>query len=339
MIRSVIALMLASAAVALALKEDKTLDWPYSPGTASYALGNNFGPYQHYVGYAPYYHDGIDILAGKPNRPVYAIASGTVMRVETEDEFYSGIVIGTPGEGSPGYEYWHLRSDSITFALGQSVTAGERIGEVVDWKVPDNFDHIHLSKVVGVGRGRLWTGTEIAGDPLADLHPVPDTTAPTIEQLDGKRPFRFSDDGTGRYLAPTALKNSVDIIVRIGDRIDGSPWKLAPHRVDWKVEPAQTGAPIIAPLLLDGRLGAGDDVVATLYRNDNTVRSAGDYTTREFSFVLTHAHVNRPVVTAHRTGAWNTRTVANGLYTVRVVATDRAGNEAVATQSVTVDNR
>jgi hypothetical protein len=339
MSRAFLALTLALAAATVAAPRSGTLDWPYSPGTASYAIGNNFGPYQHYQGYDPYYHNGIDILAGSPGRPVYAIASGIVMRVVTNDDFNSGIVIGTPGDGSPGYAYWHLHRDSIKFAVNQSVTAGDKIGEVVDWDIPDAFDHIHLCKVEGVGKGKVWTTHEIAGDPLADLHPIPDTTKPVIEPLDGTRPFRFSDDATGQYLAGSALKGSVDVIARIGDKVDGHPWKLAPHRVSWTVTPAQAGAPLRVPLLLDGALGAPNDVLATLYRNDATVRSAGDYETREFSFVLTHAHQNRPVVIGHRNGAWNTGSVPNGVYTVRVVAADRAGNEGVATQTVTINNR
>ena len=311
------------------------IGWPYSPHGQAYPIGNSYGEYQRYDG-DPSFHDGVDILAGSP-RAVYALRDGTVTHLVTGLQLYSGIVIGEPRAGGTALLYWHLDGETIRPNLGETVAAGDYLGHVVEWPLAA-FTHIHLSHVMGDGEppGRY---SPAIGDPLAGLVPGTDANAPVIEQAAPGAQFLFCRDETDTYLGATALAGRVDIVARVHDRFNSTAWKLAPHALRWSVTDA-AGAVVAhgRPVVLDGRLGDAATVVRVLYKTDQTAQSLGDYENREFYVVVTNGTDDRPLTLAHGAGAWDTKALPNGVYTVTVEAVDRAGNRTRAQMPVTIHN-
>jgi sugar lactone lactonase YvrE len=204
---------------------------------------------------------------------------------------------------------------------GARFFAGETIGTV------NAFHHVHLN----VG----WPGEE--HNPLRfRLTQFQDNRPPTIRRS-GVRLFR--DDGTpfverrkGRLL----IDGLVQVIVDAWDQVDGNAprRRLGLYRLGYQVLD-KSGSP--APGFMTpretirfDRFGGGD-VARTVYAAGSGIPFFGGRSTR-FFYVVTNtlrdggAAVDR----------WDTRMLAPGDYTLRVLAADIAGNEAVANRDVAV---
>ena len=79
-------------------------------------------------------------------------------------------------------------------------------------------------------------------------------------------------------------------------------------------------------------------LVDLIYKEDSTCNTNGDYNSREFFYVITNSDGDQTYNAADQSESWNTVNVANGDYVVEVVARDVAGNQSVASMTVTVNN-
>ena len=75
-----------------------------------------------------------------------------------------------------------------------------------------------------------------------------------------------------------------------------------------------------------------------IYKEDSTCNTNGDYNSREFFYVVTNSDGDQTYNAADQNESWNTVNVANGDYVVEVVARDVAGNQSIASMTVTVNN-
>jgi hypothetical protein len=312
--------------------------WPYDPGNVTYQLGNNFGEYQNYGGSA-YYHDGLDILGGSP-RALYAVAGGTVTHVtDVGGGNYNGIMIGSPVAGGSGWLYWHIESSTLAVSVGDVVEAGDYLGDIVFWAT-SLFHHVHFSRVRGTG-GYPWAWYEAIGNPLDWLEPDGDNASPAFQAAGAGVDFLFCRNDTSTYLNPSSLNGQVDIIARISDKFGaGTTWDMAPSSINVRIDPSGGGAAVLDKNahFFHGALGTDSLVMPTVYKDDATADSRGDYSSRVFFFVVTNTDGTLGITAADAPSSWDTTAVADGNYVVTVTAWDLAGNEVSESMTVTVNN-
>lgn len=320
------------------------LPWPLAPNN-QHPIGNSYGEYQNYGG-SPYLHPGIDVL-GSPDQKVFAVADGVVKAVlTTSGQYHWRVAIGGPGSGtSSGHLYAHLQQSSITVNVGDTVSKGQLLGELVRWPT-SNFTHCHFNSLED--SGNQWFGDWLVPNNVhEDLEHANETSAPVFENARGNDLFAFCRNETSNYRDPNALKGKVDIIVHIGDKLD-SNWTCAVQTLRYSIYPVgNPGAPVV-----DNKLSVNFDMaldtygsgtidsflVDLFYKEDSTCNTDGDYNSREFFHILTNSNGDQVYDTSDQTEAWNTTTVPNGDYVVKVIAIDVAGNRATASMTVTVSN-
>lgn len=320
------------------------LPWPLAPNS-QHPIGNTYGEYQNYGG-SPYLHPGIDVL-GNPYQPVYAVADGVVKAVlTTSAQYHWRVAIGGPGSGTTtGHLYAHLRQSSITVNVGDTVTRGQLLGELVPWPT-SNFTHIHFNSLED--RGNQWFGDWLVPDNVhEDLAHVHETSGPVFENARGNDLFAFCRNETSTYLNPSSLRGKVDIIAHVGDQLN-SHWTCSVQTLRYSIYPVgNPGAPVVDNKLsvhfdmaLDTYASGSIDsfLVDLLYKEDSTCNTNGDYNSREFFHILTNSNGDRIYDSADQNEAWDTTAVPNGDYVVKAVAVDAAGNRATASMTVTVNN-
>ena len=204
---------------------------------------------------------------------------------------------------------------------GARFVAGETIGSV------NAFSHVHLN----VG----WPGEE--HNPLQFRLPqVEDHRPPTIRR-GGIRLLR--DDGapiTERKNGRVVVEGLVQIVVEAWDQVDGNARRrrLGPYRLGYQVlnkdgSPA-SGFAVPRETIVFDRF-AGRAAARTIYASGSGIPYFGRRSTR-FFYVVTNTLRNG--VAAE--GRWDTRSLPAGDYTLRVLAADFAGNEAIANRDLQV---
>lgn len=322
------------------------IPWPIGPSLSN-PIGNSYGEYQNYGG-LPYMHPGLDVL-GADLQPVYAVRGGEVKAIlTTSGDYHWRVAIGNaPGPGSSkGYLYAHI--DPATFAVdvGDFVTAGQYLGDLVPWPVP-GFTHTHFARIED--SGVVWNGDWLCTDnPQPDLMPQTDTSAPVFQSAIGSDPFAFCLNETSLYRDPEALSGQLDIIVRVSDVIDAGAWRCAVQELRYSIHPV--GAPQ-APLVddklavrfdmaLDTYQGGPIDpfLVDLFYKQDNTCPTEGDYGSREFYHILTNSNGDEIYDSVDVAEAWDTTVLPDGDYRIEVTAIDAAGNASQSSMVVTTSN-
>ena len=297
------------------------------------------------------FHFGIDI-AVRDDRPepgapkgrthrVYAIEGGTAYNVYDSDALSCRerrIWIGH-------FAYYHV--DAVV-APGQHVSAGQMIG----WTCTGEW-HVHLSEL---------TSGHVLVDPLhpgRKLAPYSDSRAPIIYPFAFTRPApmlwstphgSMRSPATGVPLAPDALTGTVDVRVRVSDPHSFHGWLARFPYLEMPLHPYRESLAVIR---------ASDG--ATLMRREVS-GPVFPYAEPLENHFAPGATANQRVVvcnTFHRSGKllvpcrgkywlhafgtssspyWDTRSVGNGWYFLRVTAWDATGNSATRAVEVRVRN-
>ena len=281
------------------------------------------------------------------DEPVYAVADGVVKAVlTTSGQYHWRVAIGGPGSGTTqGHLYAHLRQSSIAVNVGDTVVAGQYLGDLVPWPT-SNFTHVHFNSLED--RGNQWFGDWLVPNNVhEDLEHVHESSAPVFENARGNGLFAFCRNETSNYLNPNSLNGKVDIIAHVGDRLNSS-WTCSVQTLRYSIYPAgNPGAPVV-----DNKLSVHFDMaldtygsgtidgflVDLLYKEDSTCNTDGDYNSREFFHILTNSNGDRIYDAADQNEAWDTNAVPNGDYVIEAVAIDAAGNRSTASMTVTVSN-
>jgi len=253
------------------------------------------------------FHNGVDISAA-PGTPVYPVVSG-IAQVRNADE----VLVHVPG-GLRNFQYWHIRPLVHT---GQQVKAFRTVLGVV----LDPARHVHLTEIDG----------DHVTNPARHLTPYDDHTAPTVATLSLLGP-------TGRQLDPASVRGRVSLVA---EAFDTPP---VPVPGNWR------GFPVTAALLrwtlVDraGQVAVGPRTTADFRQFEPpkrlfwTVYAGGTYQNFPvFDHRFFFRHPGRYLFRLTRRPL-DTRRLANGVYEVRVVATDLCGNRGTLIQKVRIAN-
>ncbi|MEO0021430.1 MAG: hypothetical protein ABIK48_04580 [candidate division WOR-3 bacterium] len=329
-----------------------TVFWPVPPENQVHPLGNNWGEFQDYGGGA-YFHNGIDILTPDTSGvEVRAVAPGWVKAWGTiqAELHYRIAVCDSPltfTGRAEGWLYAHIDPNRYHKNLGDPVAAGDIIGYLVAWPVDSSFDHIHFARISDTGAtwqrfpSPTWWFVQ---NPLLVLNPNTDLEPPVFENARAGWRFAFCrDNQNNRYLHPDSLNGDVDIIARIFDRTGFSSgsqiWdRLAPYQIEYMIR--REDGLVVVPWtlsvqfsnLLDGGL------VNVVYKTDNVCRSRGDYSSRQYYFIITNTDGDSVIEATDTAGRWSTALLGDAGYWVIVRAADVAGNITVDSMLVHTRN-
>jgi hypothetical protein len=318
-----------------------SIPWPLQPN-AQHPVGNTYNEYQNYGGF-PYVHPGVDVF-GSAGQHVYAVHAGVVKAVLTTggDLYWRVAVADTVGNGTlPGYLYAHLVRSTIPVTVGQQIPAGQYLGDLVAWPIPD-FTHTHLARIRDTGA--QWSGGWMSiGNPHIHLQNQSDDLHPVFEPAQGSALLAFCANETSSYQSPNALHGAVDVIAHVGDRIV-SDYVCTVQELRYTIYPAgHPGAPVVDDRLavffdMENDYYAGGSGYALLtdilYKQDATCPTQGDYDFREFYHILTNSDGDAQWGTEDQLASWDTSGLPDGEYVIRVLARDAAGN--ATTDSMTV---
>ena len=163
-----------------------------------------------------------------------------------------------------------------------------------------------------------------------------------------RRWLAFCTNETSVYQNPTSLHGAVDIIAHVGDRIAGD-WVCSVQEIRYTIFPlGHPDQPVVDNKLavrfdmaLDTYSGGPIDplLVGLLYKQDAVCHTYGDYDDREFFHIVTNSDGDEVYQDADRWQAWDTTTLLDGQYVVRVNVRDAKGNTATTSQTVTTHQR
>ncbi len=319
------------------------IPWPLEPN-AQHPVGNTYGEFQDYG--ASYLHPGVDVM-GSPFQPLYAVADGVVKAIlTTSGEWHWRIATGEPTGGtSVGYLYAHVEETSIAVDVGDPVVAGQYLGVLVEWPIYD-FTHVHFARIED--SGWQWFGNWLCTDnPHLDLENQTETEIPIFEPARGSDLLAFCANQSSDYQEPDRLHGEVDIIAHVGDTI-GSDWVCSVQEIRYTIYPAgHPDQPIV-----DDKLAVSFDMaldtyqsgpidpflVDLLYKQDSVCHTYGDYEQREFFHIVSNSDGDQIYDEQDLWEAWDTSTLPDREYVIRVTAADVVGNTAIDSMIVTTDN-
>lgn len=326
--------------------------WPIPPLDQPHPLGNNWGNYQDYGG-TPYFHNGIDVITpDSSGAEVRAVRHGWVKGWGTiQAELHYRLAVCDTNSSytgrAEGWLYAHIDADRWHKNLGDEVQEGELIGYLVPWPLDATFDHCHFARISDTGAtwqrfpNVTWWFVQ---NPLTIIRPNTDLVAPVFQNARSGARFAFCRDNVNNnYLSPTGLTGSLDIIARIYDKTGyttgNDTWdKLAPYQIEHMIRRAD--GVVIRPWTLSvqfsNRLDAAN--VHVVYKNDNTCNSYGDYSRREYYYIVTNTDGDSIIESTDTQGKWATDSVGDGDYWVIVRAADVYGNSTVDSMLVTTAN-
>jgi hypothetical protein len=334
------------------LYADDYRGWPVAPRNRQHPVRGSFlDPRRN-----ENYHHGIDVSV-RDDRPergappgrthrVYALEGGEVWHVGPRNRAGESTVwVGHFG-------YGHV--DPVV-ALGQTVAAGDMLG----WTFAGQW-HLHLTEWVFPRGDR---DRRIPVDPLdrrGKLAPYVDDAEPVVQDVRFFTPERSRwRIGLGRAvfvpagkeLDPSALAGVVDVRARIEDPQSFLGWWEERWRLETWHHPSRVHLTIVR--MDDGQPVVDRDVFRTNVTLDTQGPTPVDIShhyapgTRQNLRAETAIKLARPgrgelwFRLFQQSGAepyWDTTTVANGSYQLRITAWDVAGNKGGETVDVTIAN-
>jgi hypothetical protein len=339
-----LAVALASSALAA--------NWPLVPLDSVHPLGNNWGNYQDYGG-TPYFHNGIDVITPDvQGRRVHAVRHGWVKGWGTiQAELHYRLAICDTSSDftgrAEGWLYAHIDSARWHRSLGDEVQEGDSIGYLVAWPMKATFDHCHFARISDTGAtwqrfpSPTWWFVQ---NPLTIIQPNTDIVAPVIENARTSQKFAFCrNNRNNSYVAYDNLVGNVDIIAKAYDKTGtttgNATWdKLAPYEVDYSIK--REDGLVVVPWTIGVQFSNTLDgaLVHTVYKNDNTCNTQGDYDFREYYYIVTNTDGDSIIESTDTTGAWNTGLVGDTTYWVYVRASDVYGNTTIDSMQVKTNN-
>ncbi|MDB3887400.1 T9SS type A sorting domain-containing protein [bacterium] len=327
----------------------KSIFYPLNPsGTNIYfPVGNSYGEHQNYgkTKADAYLHPGIDLL-GSPGQAVYAVHSGEVKSIlTTSASLHWRMAIGNSSslQEQEGYLYAHLDPATIPFTVGDSITIGDYIGNLIKWPIY-NFTHLHFARIKDSGdvwNGSWWTLDNI----LKDITNFADTSAPVFDTFSYGETIGFQDENEV-ILNPDSLYGKFDIICRAHDLIN-SKWKTDADQFRFEIwENLTDPSPVYSQhsfnydFFIDGYSSkvVSRQILNTIYCINQPWNTLGNYKYRKFYQRVSRSNGDDIIDVNDETVFFDSHIIPNGNYTIRIYATDAKGNENHTDVTVTIDN-
>ena len=292
--------------------------WPIKPFDAQHPIRANFGDPRTISAerlarddrgdpgdYS--FHNGVDISA-KPGTPVYPVVSG-IATVRHADE----VLVHVPG-GLRNFQYWHITP---------GVESGARVValETVLGTVQAPARHVHLTEIDG----------DHVTNPARHLTPYDDRTVPVVESVAILGPRNQPED-------PRSVNGAVSIAA---DAVDTPPIPAPGSWDGFPVTPA-----IVQWTLVDtaGRPALPLRTVADFHRFEPLKRdfwnvyANGTYQNFPvFDHRFYWRHSGRYLFKLTR-APLDTARFRNGIYRLRVIASDICGNRGTLTERIRIAN-
>lgn len=310
----------------------------------AHPISNSYGAIQQYNG-NPYLHPGVDFL-GDANEDVFSVADGVVKAVLTTGGIYNyriAIANEDTDEETDGYLYAHLVETSIPFVPGDSVFAGDVVGELVYWPWYE-FTHIHFARIKA--SGNIWNGAWwTTNNPHIDVFELIDITPPIFENAIGNDLFAFRDESLN-YLDPMNLQGDVRIIAKVHD-LANTHWKIDVYQLSYKIyEDQNPDEPLVEQIsfaydfMLDTYFSNVHEsmILQTIYSRDATCFSIANYVQRDYYQMITNTSGDEDIHEGDKNIMLDTRNIPNGSYTLGVTAVDASMNETTATMTIGIQN-
>jgi hypothetical protein len=236
--------------------------------------------------------------------------------------------------------YAHIDPYQYHKDVGEYVTEGELIGCLVEWPIT-GFDHLHFARIKDAGAIWQYGDWAFVENPLLIIQPYDDTTKPVFEDAYSNDRFAFCQNNTSTYLQPNNLYGSVDIIAKIYDDV-GLPlynpvWeRLIPYGISYEIRGVDT-LPSTQSFIFCGVLDYTENV-DVIYKDDAVCNTRGDYSHRDYYFIVSNTDGDSLIESTDAACAWETSSFTNGDYWVIVEACDAAGNTQRDSMLVTVSN-
>jgi murein DD-endopeptidase MepM/ murein hydrolase activator NlpD len=295
--------------------------WPVKPFNKAHPVRGNFGDPRTIFSLSLFtrglegpgdfqFHNGVDISA-KDGTPVYPVVSGKVNLIE------DGTEIAVRTDDDRVFQYFHLVPAVFE---GQDVVAKR----TVLGYVARTFGHVHLTEIRGF---RVW-------NPLArgGLAPYADSTKPRVTSV------FMRAEGSIAPLDPLGVCGTVSIVAEAYDwptlKVPGTfaGFPVSPALVTWSMR--KVGAGVLQPDIpaFDVRTGLPPKPEFWDLYARGTYQNAPRFANRQFNLMPGRFLYNLNT-------AFDTRTVANGVYQVSAAAEDERGNRTFLNQRFTIVNQ
>ena len=317
------------------------MPWPHPPQNQVWPVGNSWGIFQDYGG-SPYVHNGDDIMVPALH-PVTAVKYGYVKAIWNSGTYYMGISVADSAGAAfcSGYQYYHVDGPSIQVQVGDTVYVSDTIARIVTWPVA-GFNHDHYSK--NRNSGTVWTSYGgYFKNPLVEVAPDTDRTIPVFTNAVSGRIFGITSNQTSTYLNPDSIYGNVDFICRVEDKMNHNTWWVAVYKLVYSIRDT-VGNYVIPPMLSVQFSESLDSYttsqVRTIYKDDATCNSNCNYDSlnRRLYYIFTNTDGDSTIEYTDSMLCWQTTTVPNGPYWVKVVASDEYGNARPESMLVRVKN-
>lgn len=317
------------------------MPWPHPPQNQEHPIGNAWGNFQDYGG-GPYLHNGQDIMTAALC-PVTVIKYGYVKRIWQSGQLYTGITVADSAGASfcEGYMYYHVDPATIQVSHGDTVYVGDTIARVVTWPVY-SFHHNHFSK--NRNAGTIWSSYGgFFRNPLTEFTPDFDSTPPIFTNAVSGQIFGICTNNTSNYIDPDSVYGNVDFICRVRDRINHPSWWVIVYKLMYSIY--DTNGTYVVPPTIGFQFSDSIDSytppqVKVVFKDDATCNSNCDYdnNARRYYYIFTNSNGDSLILAPDSLQCWQTATVPNGPYWVKVVASDEYGNGVAESMLVYVRN-
>ncbi|NOZ62353.1 MAG: T9SS type A sorting domain-containing protein [Calditrichaeota bacterium] len=327
-----------------------SIPWMFFPFDSMRTAWNYYEQHMGWGNFSDsYLHQGLDIIVPIAE-PVYAVEGGIVKCVLTLGGFhYWRVAIAKEQSAgwSNGWLYAHLIYETINVAVGDTIKQHDYIGDIVDWT--DTWGHIHFVQISDSGEVWRYDDNEwgINFNPLQVLRPIPDTTAPEIENVFTESKFAFPANNADYYLNPDSLYGDVDIVAKITDKIGDSPWDQPAYETFYWIKKLPEGQ-IVVPKTLGQRLNHKFDFYASgkytpyaplIYKRDEQLLPPSWMSERRnFYCVLTNNNGDEFLDLTEENLALHTADFVDGQYRIFVEARDINGNSSIDSMEVKFKN-
>ncbi len=327
----------------------KQLNWPFKPFDQIPTIWNYYEQHMGQGNLESYLHQGLDIIV-PTGEPVYAVDDGVVKCVLTLGgaRYWRTAVSEVQASGqSEGWLYAHLIESTIQYDVGDSVKAGDYLGDIVRWS--EDWGHIHFARIKDKGNVWYYEDDEwgIVYNPLLSMQYRVDDIPPEIKKDFLQSKYAYSKNDNSGYLSPNKLKGEIDLIVQVSDYIGDAEWTIPAHETYYWIKNIPENNLIVARTL--GQvLNHEYDFYASqwfksyaglIYKHDEDLLATGWMeNVRDYYHILTNNNGDSTVSLMEMNLFFDTAEYPDGDYRLFVEVFDAYGNSALDSADIVFDN-